>query len=175
MRPFAGICPLFFHFHNSTVGGQWKLREFSMPLASVRYHAADSCGFKPCQGDDKPKEQQGATFFLSFSFQNLLIQDLDLVAWFSYFVWHRVLSVTFITSVRLHPQEMTQFNTIQTRSSTSRIMPRPHERASTGFLLDGVSPRGTIRALSWSAPRTSQPVDAHHELAATLNSTRRPL
>lgn len=60
---------------------------------------------------------------ISFSFQNLLIQDLDLVAWFSYFVWRGFLSVTFITSVRLHPQEMTQFNTIQTRGST-----RPHER-----------------------------------------------
>ncbi len=102
-------------FFISTTVQSSELREFSMPLASVRYHAADSCGFKPCQGDDKPKEQQGATFFLSISFQNLLIQDLDLVAWFSYFVWHRVLSVTFITSVR--PLASSTNDTIQYNSN----------------------------------------------------------
>lgn len=104
---------------------------------------------------------------ISFSFRNLLIQDLDLVAWFSYFVWRGFLSVTFITSVRLHPQEMTQFNTIQTRGST-----RPHERETLDSF-DMVWAQDD-QNVSWSAPRTSQPVDAHHEFAATLNSTRRP-
>ena len=97
---------------------------------------------------------------INFSFQNLLIQDLDLVAWFSYFVWRGVLSVTFITSVRLHPQEMTQCKLGLTKEK--HWIP-----------LIWCEPK-RIRTISWSAPRTSQPVDAHHEFAATLNSTRRP-